>query len=76
LGGEDLKHVILAQRHEGAPLTPVRSWPTAVFVCALRIPIRDALATGVTTDALKMLGWAEIYDCRSEADKAIGLSSD
>jgi hypothetical protein len=51
--------VILATRHAGASLFPIRRWPVFVHVIRPLVPVegRDALHD----DEMESIAWAEVY---------------
>jgi hypothetical protein len=61
----ELEEVVLAPRHVGHPLQPVREWPVFVRVARLRRPPADSNA--VTESDLDVFAWAEIYRTSEDA---------
>ena len=65
LGAHDIDHVILATRHAGESLFPMRRWPVFVHVARPLVPIegRDVLHD----DEMEVIPWAEIYKTEGTA---------
>ena len=65
LGGKDINQVIVATRHQGASLFPVKVWP--VFVHVVRPLIENSQDRESLHDGeFESIAWAELY--RSEQD--------
>jgi len=65
LGGNDIAQVIVASRHEGESLFPVRSWPVYVHVARLLVP---SIGTTVQQDEMELIAWAELYPTKADAE--------
>ena len=65
LGIRDIDHVILATRHVGESLFPIRHWPVFVHVARPLVSLegRDV----VRDDELEAIAWAELYRTEEEA---------
>lgn len=65
MGAQDLDHVILATRHAGASLFPIRAWPVFVHVARVLVPLeqRDLLHDG----EMESIAWAELYETEAAA---------
>lgn len=65
MGGKDLDEVIVATRHKGASLFPVREWPVFVHVVRVLVPVegRDLLHD----HEIESIGWAELYETEADA---------
>lgn len=68
LGGRDIDEVIVATRHQGDSLFPVKQWPA--FVHVARPLIENPAERDQLDDAeLESIAWAELY--RSEEDARV-----
>jgi len=67
---EDIKYVVLANRHEGDTLFPIKEFPCFVFITRplieniFNIPV-------ITKDDLHILAWGELYRTASDADNHV-----
>lgn len=70
LGSRDIHTVVLAARHRGESLFPIRKWPVAVHVARLLIdtPLKSAK---VREADLQVLAWAEIYPTEQAAKQSL-----
>lgn len=59
VGGMDLDQIVLATRHRGDSLVPIRHWPVYVHVARLRVPYKGQDV--VRDDQLEPIAWAELY---------------
>lgn len=68
LGGRDIDKVVVATRHVGSSLFPIRDWPVFVHVA---IPLIDnlELRERVEDQEIREIGWAELYQTRKAAKK-------
>jgi hypothetical protein len=66
----DIKYVVLANRHEGYPLSPIREFPCFVFIAR---PLIDDIASrnGITKNDLQIIGWGELYRTQSDAENHV-----
>jgi hypothetical protein len=58
---QDIRLLILASRHEGQSLFPIREWPLAVYICRLKDreePEGDVIRSG----DLAILDWGELRE--------------
>ena len=70
LGANDLDHVIVAARHSGASLFPIRKWPAFVHVAQALVPLEGR--NGIGKGEFESIGWAELYETEQQASsKAI-----
>ena len=60
IGGAWPDRLIVASRHKGYSLFPVREWPGFVHVARLLEP-EPALVDPVRANQYELIGWAEIY---------------
>jgi hypothetical protein len=67
-GGRDIDKVVVATRHVGSSLFPIRDWPVFVHVA---IPLIDnlELRERVEDQEIREIGWAELYQTRKAAKK-------
>lgn len=65
LGAHDLDQVIVATRHEGESLFPIKRWPVFVHVARLLVAYegQDALRN----DEMETIAWAELYETEEAA---------
>jgi hypothetical protein len=59
LGGRDLDRVVVATRHRGESLFPVKRWPVFVHVARLLVPYEGQDV--VKNDEMESFAWAELY---------------
>lgn len=70
LGGKDIDVLVVAPRHQGVTLFPIRNWPVAVYV--LRPLVDPSLLRGnVPREWLKLIAWAELCPTRESAIESI-----
>jgi hypothetical protein len=70
LGGIDIEQVIVATRHQGESLFPIKRWPVYVHVARLLVPFvgQDL----IRAEEMESIAWAELYETRDSAEaKAI-----
>lgn len=67
LGGRDIDCVLLATRHEGASLFPIREWPVFVHIARLRIEHPED-RDEVNDDELSSIMWGELYPTEEDAE--------
>lgn len=65
-GASDVSEVILAVRHTGQTLFPIREWPVYVYVCRLK----SGSGRSVFPGDLQILLWGELYPDCDEARRA------
>ena len=65
LGGRDVDQVVVASRHQGEPLFPIKRWPVFVHVVLLLVPHEGQNA--VRSDELRAIAWAELYETEEAA---------
>lgn len=66
LGGRDIDKVIIATRHKGDSLFPIKEWP--VFIHVARILIDDLEDRETVVDnEFEEIGWAELYETEEAA---------
>lgn len=59
--GVQIHELILATRHKGISLFPVKKWPVDVYV--LRVLIDNPVERDTIMDnEMTLIGWAELYD--------------
>lgn len=69
-GGQDIKYVVLASRHEVHSLVPIREFPCFVFIC--RPLIGDIGDTKIISENdVEVLAWGELYRTHSDADNHV-----
>jgi hypothetical protein len=59
LGGRDIDQAIVATRHQGESLFPIKRWPVFVHVARLLVPYEGQEA--VRNDEVEAIAWAELY---------------
>lgn len=59
LGGRDLDQVVIATRHQGESLFPIRRWPVYVHVARLLVPYERQEI--VRNSEMEPIAWAELY---------------
>jgi hypothetical protein len=70
----DLDVFVLANRHAGEALSPIREFPCSVFIC--RLLIDDVEARQVLDKAdVDIVGWGEIYRARADAQNHVFRSA-
>jgi hypothetical protein len=65
MGDRDIDHVIVATRHKGESLFPIKRWPVYVHVARLLVPFEGQ--DRVRSDELESIAWAELYDTEEVA---------
>ena len=76
LGGIDVTTLLLATRHQGWSLFPVKEWPTHVYVARIVDP-KLLEATVFTRDQVQLIAWGMVFDDLQEASGyARGLESE
>jgi hypothetical protein len=68
LGAEDIDKVVIAGRHRGEGLFPVKRWPVSVHVARVMIPGLEARES-LRDDEIEEIAWAEIYHSEEQARK-------
>lgn len=63
LGDKDIDEVIIATRHQGDSLFPIRRWPVDIHVLRPLVRLGDAV---IRNDEFQSVAWAALY--RSEQD--------
>jgi hypothetical protein len=61
LPNTSIENIIIATRHNGVSLFPIRKWPVAVYVLHALVEYpaeRDKLRD----EELKLIGWAELFE--------------
>ncbi len=68
LGGRDVDKVVIATRHVGSSLFPIRDRPVFIHVA---LPLVEDLERHETIEdnELREIGWAELYRTRKAAEK-------
>jgi hypothetical protein len=68
LGDQDVTELIISTRHKGFTLFPVTEWPSHVYVTRMldQFVAQTLVFTG---DQVELIGWAEIFLTRAEAEK-------
>lgn len=67
---EDIKYVVLTNRHEGETLYPIKTFPCFVFIT--RPLIKDIFSSEVVTEKdLEILAWGELYKTKYDADNHV-----
>jgi hypothetical protein len=59
--GNPLNKLVLASRHKGVSLFPIKKWPVAVYVLQALIENPEQHDV-LRKEEMALLGWAEIYD--------------
>jgi len=67
---DDIKYVVLANRHEGSLLFPINEFPCFVFITR---PLLDDIfdIEVITKDDLQIMAWGELYKTASDADNHV-----
>lgn len=65
LGENDLDQVIVATRHRGQSLFPIKQWPVFVHVARLLVPYEGQDV--VRNNELDAFAWAELYETEQAA---------
>ena len=65
LGNRDIRHVVLATRHQGDSLFPVDRWPAFVHVARLLVPYEGQ--DRILDAELEAIAWAELYETEEAA---------
>lgn len=66
LGAENLDMVLLAPRHRGDSLFPIREWPVCVHVARLLID-NPAERDHLEDEEFELIAWAELYPTEQAA---------
>ena len=66
LGGRDIDTVLLATRHKGASLFPIKAWPVFVHVSRLLID-NPADREQIHDNEFELIAWAELYATEAAA---------
>lgn len=59
LGERDVDQVVVATRHRGETLFPIKRWPVFVHVARLLVPYEGQ--DSVRNDEVESIAWAELY---------------
>ena len=70
LGGKDIEQALLATRHQGHTLYPIRQWPVHVYVIRIKNP-QIAVLKRLTEHDVEMIGWGVLYQSRDEAERCL-----
>ena len=71
LGDHDIDKIILATRHLGESLFPIRRWPVYVHVARPLVSLDNAKTIG--SDEIETIAWAELYETAEAAkEKRLG----
>ena len=65
LGARDLDQVVVATRHRGESLFPIKRWPVFVHVARLLVPYQGQNV--VRDDEIESFAWAELYPTEEAA---------
>jgi hypothetical protein len=66
LGARDIDTLIIATRHKGVSLFPIKEWPVFVHVARLLIDNPEE-RDRVHDDEFKLIAWAELYATEASA---------
>jgi len=66
LGGRDIRTLLIATRHEGDSLFPIRRWPVFVHVARLLIENPEQREQ-IHDDEFESIAWAELYRTKEDA---------
>ena len=66
LGGHDLDRVLVATRHDGASLFPIKEWPVFVHVARLLSNIPQEHRP-LREEDFESIAWAELYKTEEDA---------
>jgi len=66
--GYDVENFVLANRHEGDTLFPIKEFPCFVFVALPRVEDIESRSV-ISKDDVEVVAWGEIYRSRSDAEK-------
>ena len=68
LGGEAIDRVVIAGRHRGDGLFPIKRWPVSVHVARVLVPGPETRES-LRDDEIEEIAWAEIYETEAQARK-------
>jgi len=65
--GTDIDTVLLANRHEGETLFPIKEFPCFVYICRflIEVPYNDQI---ISNKDVEIVGWGELYKSRKDAE--------
>ncbi|GAO37568.1 hypothetical protein SCT_3001 [Sulfuricella sp. T08] len=66
LGGREIDNVLVATRHKGDSLFPIKGWPVLVHVARLLIDNPDE-RDQVHDNEFESIAWAELYETETAA---------
>jgi hypothetical protein len=66
LGGRDIDTLLIASRHKGHSLFPIRKWPVFVHVARLLIENPEQREQ-IHDDEFESIAWAELYRTKEDA---------
>jgi hypothetical protein len=66
----DLELFIIAPRHEGWGLSPIREFPCFVFICRLLIDNVENKQE-IDKNDVEIVGWGELYRTREDAQNHV-----
>jgi hypothetical protein len=66
LGARDLDTLLIATRHEGDSLFPIKSWPVSVHVARLLIQNPEQREL-IHDNEFESIAWAELYQTEEDA---------
>lgn len=68
--GDDITYVVLANRHEGDTLFPIKEYPCFVFIA--RPLIENIFSSKIISKYdLQIMAWGELYRSKSDADNHV-----
>lgn len=70
IGSGDLELVVLATRHRGSTLFPIKEWPVYVHVARAK-HVNSIEADIVSQDDLEVVAWGELYRTEEDARAAV-----
>jgi hypothetical protein len=66
LGSRDIDTLLVATRHKGASLFPIKEWPVFVYVSRLLIENPEEREQ-IHDNEFELIAWAEIYETEAKA---------
>jgi hypothetical protein len=74
LGAKDIDTVMIATRHKGESLFPIKNWPVFVHVARLLIS-RPEDQEQIHDNEFESIAWAELYPTEAAAKAKLGKSN-
>jgi hypothetical protein len=67
---EDIDLLVLAARHEGRGLFPIKEFPCFVFIARLLSDLIETQAE-IGKEEVELIAWGELYRTRADADQHV-----